>query len=117
MLCAARCGDNALAVKIAEEFRKSAPNDPGNLVLVACSYALCVSAVVHGKTAEQVSASDRAQQKQYAAEAIRTLRQAKAKGYRDWALLETEPDLGPILGTPEFKKLLEEAKAAATAKN
>jgi eukaryotic-like serine/threonine-protein kinase len=117
MLCAARCGDNARAVKIAEELRKSAPNDPGNLVLVACSYALCVAGVVHGKTPEQITASDQAQQKQHAVEAIRTLRQAKAKGYTDWALLETEPDLGPILGTPEFKKLLEDAKAPATAKN
>jgi hypothetical protein len=49
----------------------------------------------------------------YADRAVEALRQAVARGYKDAAHLKKDPDLDPLRGRDDFRKLLAEVEAAA----
>ena len=80
--------------------------DPGVLFQVACAYALCGPAVVHGKAPEAITTADREQQQRYATQAVEALRQAKANGYKSVHELLTDPDLDPLRQDERFKQFL-----------
>jgi tetratricopeptide (TPR) repeat protein len=111
MIARARCGQHEEAARVAERLRKQAPKNNGILFQVACCYALCGPAVTHGKPRGQVSATDRAQQQGYEAEAVAVLREMLANGYRDVHALQTDPDLDPLRGREDFRQLLAELAA------
>jgi serine/threonine-protein kinase len=93
MLALARVGDHAEAVQVAEEeVRRRAPRDPAAFVQIACCYALCLDAA---ESPEQKEA--------YAAKAVEALQQARALGFKDLNVIDTDPDLDPLRGRPEFK--------------
>jgi tetratricopeptide (TPR) repeat protein len=110
MLTEARCGRHVEAASHAREVRASNPKNVTRLIEVACCYALCRDAVVHGKEAAEVSSEDRDLQVGYLNQAIYTLREAMDYGYRNVGELESEPDLDPIRSAPEFVAILQELK-------
>jgi serine/threonine-protein kinase len=73
------------------------PDDPGNLIGIARDLALAAGAAgEHGP--------------EYAAEAVRALGHAAAKGFKDAALLEGDKDLAGLRPRKDFQKLLEDLK-------
>jgi serine/threonine protein kinase/tetratricopeptide (TPR) repeat protein len=108
MVARALCGQHAEASRAAADIRKRVSKDSAFLYSVACGYALCIPAVAHGKG--QLGSEERALQQHYADEAIETLRQAIAKGYKDRVSLETDQDLTPIQNDPRFQDLLAKMK-------
>jgi serine/threonine-protein kinase len=98
MLALARVGDHAEAVRIAEEeVRRRASNIPAAVVQIACGYALSLDAA---ESSEQKDA--------YAGKAVEALKQARALGFKDLNVIDTDPDLDPLRGLPEFKAFREE---------
>jgi serine/threonine-protein kinase len=79
--------------------------EPGDLYNAACGYALCVPLADNAQTREG-----------YAARAFDLLRQAVAKGFRDLAQMQNDPDLNALRGRDEFKKLLADLGAATKPK-
>jgi tetratricopeptide (TPR) repeat protein len=108
MLCRARLGEHAQAVELAEKVRKLAKGSLSSLQEVASAYALSVPAVANGRLPSQLTAAGRDLQQRYTTRALEALRQLKSNGWGDWVSLETEPDLVPLRGNPDFEKLLEE---------
>ena len=108
MLARARCGQADKAAALADDLAKRRGHDPVALVQTACCYALCTSAVAHGKTPAQLTADDRARQQRYTAQAVESLRAARANGYQDVHNLEIEPDLDPIRHAAEFVSFMQD---------
>jgi hypothetical protein len=97
MISLARCGEHERAADMADRIRKGAASDPGSLVDVACTFAVCSGAV---------AANEGQLRERYAERALEALRQAVAQGYRDVINLETEPDLDALRDRPEFQAIL-----------
>jgi serine/threonine-protein kinase len=108
MIALARCDQHERATALAEDLRQRRPGDAGTLVQVACCYALCRSAVAHGKAESQVTADDQARQERYADLAVAALRAARANGYNNVQALEVEPDLDPIRADSRFGAFMQE---------
>jgi serine/threonine-protein kinase len=94
MLALARAGEPARAAALAAEVGRGAARDPELLVEVGRAYAGCAAA-----------AADPALRAEYERRAVEALAAAVAAGYRDRVGLETEPDLEPVRGRPEFRAL------------
>jgi serine/threonine protein kinase/Flp pilus assembly protein TadD len=95
MLGLAARGDEAIqAMRARREFGPMAPSD---LYDIACVLSLCVP---HAK--------DDAQRQSLTAEAIDTLRTAVASGWRDAPHASRDPDLAPLRGSAEFRRLVTE---------
>ena len=110
MLAQARCGKHEEAAAAAAELQQRRPTEANVQWQAACCYALCSSAVVHGKAASHVTDDDRVRQQRYTTQAVAALRQAKANGYKDVHNLEVDPDLDPIRGGKEFYGFMLEFK-------
>jgi serine/threonine protein kinase len=104
MIAQARCGEHAKAVKNAEALRQLRPANPSDLTQIACTYALAIPAVAHGKKPEELTEEDRALQKEYAAKAMKALFQATSGPYVDLISLDTDPDLAPLRNLPDYQQ-------------
>ncbi len=104
MLVLARCGRHAEAAERADKLRARAPQDPCILFYVACTYALCVPAA---------PSQDAAARQRYTDAAVENLGRAVARGYKDFAALQCDPDLESLRDEPRFQKLLEQIKAGS----
>jgi serine/threonine-protein kinase len=96
VLAQARCGEHDKAAAAAGRLRADAAKDAGILYYLGCAYALCAA-----------SADEPPLRAQYAGEALDTLRQAVACGYKDLVSLETDPDLESLQGRPDYKELIQ----------
>jgi serine/threonine protein kinase len=103
MLVLAHCGQHEQASQLAESLRIGRLNDRELLLLIARCYAQCAAAVP----------DDSILREQYAVKALEALQAAVSRGYSDQMTLETNPDLEPIRGRPEFGVLLEKVKAGS----
>jgi eukaryotic-like serine/threonine-protein kinase len=92
-------GNPSEAASAALERRALSPDDPKELFDVARDLARCAA-----KAKGQV---------RYANEAIDTLRQAIAHGFKDRASLEREPDLEPLRSRDDFQSLLRDLRRQA----
>jgi tetratricopeptide (TPR) repeat protein/tRNA A-37 threonylcarbamoyl transferase component Bud32 len=108
MIARARCGKHEQAAALADDLLRRRPKHVAVLIQAACCYALCSSAVGHGKAATQLTSEDKAQQERYTERAIAALRNARANGYKDAHNLEVEPDLDPIRADSRFHSLIAE---------
>jgi serine/threonine-protein kinase len=98
MLAQARCGRHAEATKQARELRRRAPHNPAVLFQAACGFALSAGSVY-----------DEMIRSEYLKQAIETMHEAVARGYRDIVALKGDPDLDLIRGDPRFGELLIQA--------
>jgi serine/threonine protein kinase/tetratricopeptide (TPR) repeat protein len=110
MLCRARLGQYQEAAQLAEQARRLAPRD--GLKEIAAGYALCIPAVIKGRELSRLTPTERQLTEEYAAKALAALTQARSQGLKDWVSLETEPDLAPLKGRPDFESFLEELRRA-----
>jgi tetratricopeptide (TPR) repeat protein len=99
------CGEHAQAAKLAEALHTGRQNDRELLLILARCYAQCAAAV----------SGDTPLAARYEQKALESLQAAVTQGYSDIMTLESAPDLVPVRGRPEFKKLLEKVKSAVTA--
>jgi tetratricopeptide (TPR) repeat protein/tRNA A-37 threonylcarbamoyl transferase component Bud32 len=99
------CGEHEQAAKLAEALRTGRQNDRELLFVIARCYAQCAAAV----------SGDTHMAARYEQKALESVQAAVAQGYSDRMLLESAPDLDPVRGRPEFKKLLEKVKSPALA--
>jgi tetratricopeptide (TPR) repeat protein/tRNA A-37 threonylcarbamoyl transferase component Bud32 len=99
------CGEHEEATRLAETLRTGRPNDRELLFILARCFAQCAAAVP-GNTPLAA---------RYEQRALESLETALAQGYSDIMMLETAPDLEPIRGHAEFKKLLENVKRKVIA--
>jgi hypothetical protein len=90
---------------VAEALRTSRQDDRELLLTIARCYAQCATAVL----------ADTPLAVRYEQKALQALQAAVAQGYSDIMMLESAPDLDPVRGRPEFKKLLEKVKSAVIA--
>jgi serine/threonine-protein kinase len=101
MLVQARTGDYQAASKAAAEVSAYSPQHPGKLFSAACAYALCVTAARSAKTTDAGTLEG-----EYADQALTTLRQAIACGFKDRRALETVPDLKDIRDHDGYQALV-----------
>jgi tetratricopeptide (TPR) repeat protein/tRNA A-37 threonylcarbamoyl transferase component Bud32 len=99
------CGEHEQADKLAETLRTGRHKDRELLFILARCFAQCAAAVP----------GDTPLAARYEQRALESLEAALAQGYSDIMMLETAPDLEPIRGRPEFKKLLEKVKRTVIA--
>jgi serine/threonine-protein kinase len=107
MVALARCGQHVEAAEIAGRLRERGARDPSVLFYVSCGYALCAAAL---PMAENGSTADNALREQYIGQAVDSIRQAVAAGYRDHVVLEHDPDLLPIRRQASFQAVVSELK-------
>ncbi|HVJ83507.1 MAG TPA: tetratricopeptide repeat protein, partial [Planctomycetia bacterium] len=98
--------DHARAAEDARSIAGSAAATAEELVDAARLFAQCSSLVDKGGAAA----------KEYADVAVGTLRSAVRKGFRDAAELNSVPELEPVRGRDDFRKLLVEIEAAKQGK-
>jgi tRNA A-37 threonylcarbamoyl transferase component Bud32 len=108
MIARARCGQHEQAAALAADLQARKPKNAATLLQVGCCYALCMAAVAHGKSPDQVTADDRARQERYAGLAVAALRAARANGYNKVHDLQVEPDLDPIRADSGFDSFMQE---------
>jgi tetratricopeptide (TPR) repeat protein len=101
----ARCGEHRRAAEVAERLRAGKAADTELLFEVACGYALC----------SEAAPDDPELRRRYAERAVGALEEADAKGYKDVASIETDPDLDPIRELPGYKALLEKIRGQRSA--
>jgi tetratricopeptide (TPR) repeat protein len=106
MLARARCGQHPSASATAETLWKTGTASPNILYSAACCYAICISGVAHGKTADELTSEDQALQQRYAEAVVGILTEAVKKGYNDLVGLEVDPDLDPVQKFPAYQELL-----------
>jgi tetratricopeptide (TPR) repeat protein len=99
------------AVTTAEKMRELKPQDGANLYNVACTYALCASAVGAGKPADALTAEEKAARADYITRAVKELRAAADHGFRDVAHIEADPDLDALHQEAGYRSLVAELKA------
>ena len=99
-----RAGRAADAVQAVAKLRELGTATADQLYGAACVYSLCAAAIKPDPdplTAEQSTA-----RQQHIADALATLRESIAAGWKDVAQMQKDPDLTPLRDLPEFKALL-----------
>jgi hypothetical protein len=97
------------AVRAAETYRDLGWNAPGEAYDAACILSLCVPIVAKH---DKLDAKQRQQAAQfYADAAMRLLREAVSKGYKDVPTMKKETDLDPLRQREDFKRLVAELEA------
>ena len=100
-------GRAADAVQAVAKLRELGTATADQLYSAACVYSLCAAAIKpdpDALTAESRRAGTARQQ--HIADALATLREAIADGWKDFAHMQKDPDLTPLRDLPEFKALL-----------
>ena len=95
---------NADAVGAVAKLRELGTATAGQLYNAACVYSLCAAAIKPDP--DPLTAEQSAARQQHIADALATLREAIAAGYKDFAHMQTDPDLTPLRDLPEFKELI-----------
>jgi tetratricopeptide (TPR) repeat protein len=95
-------GCPAEAVAKVLEWKELRPGDAAELYHAARALALCVPLVAKGKA---VTPTEQTERERLIKLAIETLRQAVREGFDDLKQLDSEADLAPLRGTPEFERL------------
>ena len=72
----------------------------------ACVYSLCAAAIKPEKDQDALTTEQSAAREQHIADALATLREAIAAGWKDFAHMQKDSDLIPLRDLPEFKALL-----------
>jgi tetratricopeptide (TPR) repeat protein len=72
----------------------------------SCELARCILAVGKGK--KELNAQEQAERQAYADEAMMVLHRAVALGLKNAAGVKEDPDLAPLRGRADFRKLVEE---------
>jgi hypothetical protein len=98
---AGRPADAAAATR---ERRSLWDGNPDELFRVACDFAQVADAVGRGRT--ELSDPEKAEKSGYVEEALATLRQAVAAGFRDKQRLQTESRLTALRQLDDFSSLL-----------
>jgi tetratricopeptide (TPR) repeat protein len=112
-IAVAHVGDHVQAAKDADELARQEGLEPVNVYNVACVYSRCLEATDRDA---KLSPTDRTKLKEhYARQALDSLRQAFAKGYKNAAPFNTDPDLDPLRNRKDFKKLMREFEEQAKA--
>jgi serine/threonine protein kinase/tetratricopeptide (TPR) repeat protein len=107
-------GDPAAAKQAAEKLRDLGWDRPGNAYQAACAFSRCVPIV---QKAGQAAREERDKQAAfYAGEAMKMLKDAVAKGYKDAAHMKKDKDLDPLRERGDFKKLLADLEAGSGKK-
>jgi tetratricopeptide (TPR) repeat protein len=98
--------DPAAAVQTALTLRDLAGDPPGNAYDAACALSLCIPLV---EQHEKLDADKRKAAVQfYADEAMKLLRDAVARGWKDAAHMQKDSDLDPLRQREDFQELLRE---------
>jgi tetratricopeptide (TPR) repeat protein len=101
--------DPAAAVQTAQTARDLGWNPPADAYDAACALALCIPIV---EKHEQLDADKRKAAVQfYGDAAMKLLREAVAKGFKDAAHMKQDSDLAPLRQRPDFQKLLKELES------
>ena len=101
--------DQGDAIHVAEKIRDVGWDPPVNAYDAACSLSLCIPIVQKNPTASQ---EERDKQKAFYGDgAMKMLRDAVAKGFKDTGQMKQDKDLDPLRGREDFKKLLAELEA------
>ncbi len=74
----------------------------------ACVYSLCATGIKAEK--DELTAEQAAARQQHIADALATLREAIKAGWKDFANMQTDPDVAILRDLPEFKALIPAAK-------
>jgi serine/threonine-protein kinase len=107
-------GEHAGAAEAAADLARVAADPAGDAYKAAGFFARCVP--LAGKDAKLPEAQRKELAQSYGDRALEALRQALAKGYKDAAHMKKDPDLDPLRGRDDFKKLLGELEAAKPEK-
>jgi serine/threonine protein kinase len=107
-------GDQAAAQQAAEKLRNVGGNPSGNAYIAACALALCIPIVEGDRQASQEARAD--QSRFYGDEAMKMLRDAVARGFKDAAQMKKDRNLDPLRERQDFRKLLGELETAKAAK-
>ena len=94
-------GRAADAVQVVAKLRELGTATAGQLYNAACVYSLCAAAIKPEK--DELTAA----RQQHIADALATLREAIAAGYKNFAHMQKDPDLAPLRDLPEFNELIE----------
>ena len=98
--------DRAAAVKVAEQIRDLGWNPADDAYHAACALATCIPIV---EKHDKLNADERQAAVQfYGDEAMKLLRDAVAKGYKNAAQMKADRNLAPLRGRDDFQKLLAE---------
>jgi tetratricopeptide (TPR) repeat protein len=101
--------DQVPAIKTAEQIRDLGSDAAGNVYDAACALALCIPIV---EKHEKLDAKERQAAVQfYGDEAMKLLRDAVSKGFRDAAQMKKDTDLAPLRERADFQKLLADLEA------
>jgi len=85
--------------------------DPALLYELSCTLAQAAAAAGHDT---RLARAERTRvQTHYADQAMEYLRQAVAKGWANWRVMENDPDIEPLRALEDFKHILADAKAKA----
>jgi serine/threonine protein kinase len=101
-------GEQAGAMQAAQKLRDLGWDPPGTAYDAARALARCIRSVWKDQKATQ-EARD-AQARFYGDEAMKMLRDAVAKGYKDAAHIRKDPEFGPLQLRADFQKLLAEVE-------
>jgi serine/threonine-protein kinase len=96
----------AEAAAICRERLRLWPDNADQVYDGACELAQCILAVGKGK--KELNAQEQAERQAYADEAVQVLRRAVALGLKDAQGLQKDPDLAPLRGRADFRRLVEE---------
>jgi tetratricopeptide (TPR) repeat protein len=105
-------GDHAGAAVAAADLARIAFEPANDAYKAACFLARCIGLAQKDKALPQVQRQELA--RSYGDQAVQTLRQALAKGYKDIAHLQKDKDLEPLRDRDDFKKLLAEVESKST---
>jgi serine/threonine-protein kinase len=111
-LVAANAGlqDQSAAIQVARKLRDLGWKAPDDAYDAACSLSLCIPIVQGGGKGAMAKRLVPAVQL-YGDEAMKMLRDAVAKGYKDADHMKKDADLDPLRSRDDFKKLLAELEA------
>jgi serine/threonine protein kinase/tetratricopeptide (TPR) repeat protein len=99
-----QAGRAADAVQAIAKLRELGTATAEQLYNAACVYSLCAGRL--GAAPSLLPAEQSAARQQHIADALATLREAIAAGWKDFAHMQEDPDLTPLRDLPEFKALL-----------
>jgi tetratricopeptide (TPR) repeat protein len=94
------------AIRAVAKLRELGTATADQLHNAACVYSLCAAAIKPEKGQDALTAEQSAARQQHIADALATLREAIAAGWKDLAHMQQDPDLAPLRDLPEFKALL-----------
>jgi eukaryotic-like serine/threonine-protein kinase len=102
-------GDPVAAKRTAERFRDLGWDPPGDAYDAACYLARCIASA---RKLEHATTEERDKQMRfYGDEAMKMLRVAVAKGWKDSSHMKNDSDLDPLRDREDFKKMLAELEA------